>query len=184
MSSGTCQKCSTKCHDWVDAPQCTLVDLFSGCSVTERGHISIACCNFIVQQQDLIEKSTPGTMPEAAAATTRPTPTTSTRTNTIVSSPNKWDSWDWRGSSWSRSSSSRGRRSPPSWVTPSCCHARSPTSVSRLCTALFCHSVSMFCYGCRLKLRGSAWAVGSCNSGPPVGRISKIIIFKTLWMSG
>ena len=29
--------------------------------------------------------------------------------------------------------------------------------IDRNCTALFIHSVAMFCYGCRQKLRGSAW---------------------------
>ena len=51
-------------------------------------------------------------------------------------------------------------------------------------TALFVHSVAMFCYGCRKKLRGSAWAVGSYSSGVPAGGIYQILIFKTLRQSG
>ena len=48
---------------------------------------------------------------------------------------------------------------------------------------LFIHPVAMFCWGCRLKLRGFARAIGSYSRGIPAGGIPRILISKTLQLS-
>ena len=47
-------------------------------------------------------------------------------------------------------------------------------------TELFVRSVAMFCYVFQGKLRGPAWAVGSCSVSQSAGGMYHYIIFKTL----